>query len=31
MKKYGYKGGIVLGLLLFSFGASLVLPGRRRS
>ena len=26
MKKYGYKGGIVLGLLLFSFGAMLFYP-----
>ncbi len=26
MKKYGYKGGIVLGLLLFSFGAILFYP-----
>ena len=26
MKKYGYKGGIVLGLLLFSFGAALFYP-----
>lgn len=26
MKKYGYKGGIVLGLLLFSFGALLFYP-----
>jgi FHS family L-fucose permease-like MFS transporter len=26
MKKYGYKGGIILGLLLFSFGAALFYP-----
>ncbi|RWY53712.1 L-fucose:H+ symporter permease [Mucilaginibacter gilvus] len=26
MKKYGYKGGIILGLLLFSFGAMLFVP-----
>lgn len=26
MNKYGYKGGIVLGLLLFSFGAALFYP-----